>query len=237
MLSRLKQQVLQANLDLVKYNLVVLTWGNVSGIDRKKNLLVIKPSGVDYDKMKSDDMVVVDMEGKIVEGKLRPSSDTPTHIELYKAFSEIGGITHTHSTHATAFAQAGREIPCLGTTHADSFFQTIPITRMLTKAEVETAYEKNTGRVIMERFRNLNYKSTPGVLVACHGVFCWGKDAEDSVKNSLMLERLAEMAMKTFQINPTVQQIPDYVMNKHHERKHGKNAYYGQDQKVKKLRS
>ncbi len=228
MLDELKKKVLEANLSLVKYGLVTLTWGNVSGIDRKDGLIVIKPSGVEYDKMQSGDMVVVDLDGKIVDGNLRPSSDTPTHIELYKAFAEIGGVTHTHSINAAAFAQAGREVPCLGTTHADSFFGPVPITRLMTREEVEEAYERNTGKVIIERFKKLDPMSTPGVLVAGHGPFCWGKDAEDSARNSLMLERIAEMARKTFQINPDAKGLPEYVLNKHHERKHGKKAYYGQ---------
>lgn len=228
MLDELKERVLEANLSLVKYGLVTLTWGNVSGIDREDGLIVIKPSGVEYDKMQSNDMVVVGFEGEIVEGNLRPSSDTPTHIELYKAFHEIGGVTHTHSINAAAFAQAGREVPCLGTTHADSFFGPVPITRLMTREEVREAYERNTGKVIIERFKKLDPMSTPGVLVAGHGPFCWGKDAEDSVKNSLMLERIAEMAIKTFQVNPDAKVLQDYVLNKHHERKHGENAYYGQ---------
>jgi L-ribulose-5-phosphate 4-epimerase len=228
MLKELKEEVLKANLSLVKYGLVTLTWGNVSGIDRKEELIVIKPSGVGYDKLSSHDMVVVDFEGKVVEGDLRPSSDTPTHIELYKAFPQIGGITHTHSVNATAFAQARREIPCLGTTHADSFFGAVPITRLLTEEEVQTAYEKNTGKVIVERFQNLDPTSLPGILVVGHGPFSWGKDAEDSVKNSLMLERIAEISLKTFQINPNADEVQAYILNKHHERKHGKNAYYGQ---------
>lgn len=235
MLDALKEMVLRANLSLLRYGLATLTWGNVSGIDRKSGLIVIKPSGVEYDAMDSDDMVVVDLEGKVVEGKLRPSSDTPTHVELYKAFPEVGGITHTHSPNATAFAQAGREIPCLGTTHADVFYGVVPITRLMTEEEVKTAYEKNTGKVIVERFRKMSKEplrgdpmSVPGVLVAGHGPFCWGKDPEDSVNNSLMLERIAEIALKTFQLNPDAAGLPDYILNKHHERKHGTNAYYGQ---------
>jgi L-ribulose-5-phosphate 4-epimerase len=227
-LDALKEKVLRANLSLVKYGLVTLTWGNASGIDRKSGLIVIKPSGVEYDVMDSDDMVVVDLDGKVVEGTLRPSSDTPTHVELYKAFPEVGGITHTHSPNATAFAQAGREIPCLGTTHADVFYGAVPITRLMTEEEVKTAYEENTGKVIVERFRDVDPISMPGILVAGHGPFCWGKDPEDSVKNSLMLERIAEIALKTFQINPNSAGLPDYILNKHHERKHGTNAYYGQ---------
>jgi len=229
MLTELKKQVLTANLSLVKYGLVTLTWGNVSGIDRAKGLIVIKPSGVGYGEMKSTDMVVVDLDGKVVEGKLRPSSDTPTHIGLYNAFPKIGGITHTHSVNATAFAQAGKGIPCFGTTHADVFDGPVPITRLMTEEEVRTAYEKNTGKVIIERLKGLDPVSTVGVLVKGHGPFCWGRDAEDSVKNSLMLERLAEMALKTLQINPDAVEIPGYVLTKHHERKHGKNAYYGQE--------
>jgi L-ribulose-5-phosphate 4-epimerase len=236
MLDKLKEEVLRANLSLVEYGLVTLTWGNVSGIDRKSGMIVIKPSGVDYSGMKSGDMVVVDLENRIVEGSLRPSSDTPTHIELYKAFPEIGGVTHTHSINATSFAQAGKEIPCFGTTHADSFFGPVPITRLMTRREVEAAYELNTGRVIVARFKKLDPVSTPGVLVAGHGPFCWGMDAMDSVKNSLMLERVAEMALKTLQINFDAEGLPGYVLNKHHERKHGKNAYYGQ-KKVKHDRS
>jgi L-ribulose-5-phosphate 4-epimerase len=245
MLTDLKERVLKANLLLVEYGLVVLTWGNVSGIDRKKGLVVIKPSGVEYDEMRPSDMVTVDLEGKKVEGKLRPSSDTPTHIELYKAFPEIGGITHTHSVNACAFAQAGKEIPCLGTTHADSFYGPVPLIRLLTREEVEDGYEKNTGNVIVERFSQgnpsrgkLDPVSTPGVLVAGHGPFCWGRDPEDSVKNSLILERIAEMALKTLQINPDADGLADYVISKHHERKHGKNAYYGQkDGRTKNGRS
>ena len=228
MLDALKAEVLKANLSLVKYGLVTLTWGNVSSIDRKSGLIVIKPSGVEYDEMTIGNMVVVNLERKIVEGNLRPSSDTPTHIELYKAFPEIGGITHTHSINATAFAQACKEIPCLGTTHADSFFGPVPVTRLLTEEEVKTAYEMNTGKVIIERFMKLDPTDVPGILIAGHGPFCWGKDAEDSVKNSLMLERIAEIAIKTLQINPDAEDISHYILNKHHERKHGKNAYYGQ---------
>ena len=228
MLEDLKQQVFKANLDLVKYNLVVLTWGNVSGIDRESGLIVIKPSGVDYDKMKIDDMVVVDLEGKIVEGNKRPSSDTPTHIELYKAFPKLGGITHTHSNFATMFAQACKEIPCLGTTHADHFYGSIPVTRFLTEEEVEKGYEKYTGTVIIDRFKNLDIASMPAVLVAGHAPFSFGKDAADSVKNSLILERVAEMAIGTFRLNSKILDLPKYISEKHYQRKHGPNAYYGQ---------
>ena len=228
MLEDLKQQVFKANLDLVKYNLVVLTWGNVSGIDRESGLIVIKPSGVDYDKMKIDDMVVVDLEGKIVEGNKRPSSDTPTHIELYKAFPKLGGITHTHSNFATMFAQACKEIPCLGTTHADHFYGSIPVTRFLTEEEVEKGYEKSTGTVIIDRFKNLDVASMPAVLVAGHAPFSFGKNAADSVKNALVLERVAEMAIGTFQLNSKILDLPKYISEKHYQRKHGPNAYYGQ---------
>jgi L-ribulose-5-phosphate 4-epimerase len=228
MLEKLKQDVLRANLDLVKYGLVVLTWGNVSGIDRGKNMVVIKPSGVDYDKLSIEDMVVVDLDGNVVEGNKRPSSDTPTHVELYKAFEEIGGITHTHSNYATIFAQACKEIPCLGTTHADHFYGSIPLTQFLTKEEVEEAYELNTGKIIIERFKELNPSSTPAVLVAGHAPFAFGKNASDSVKNALILERVAEMALGTFQVNRDIEKLPDYISEKHYQRKHGPNAYYGQ---------
>jgi L-ribulose-5-phosphate 4-epimerase len=229
MLEKLRDEVCKANISLVKYGLVVLTWGNVSGIDRTKGLIVIKPSGVEYDRLMARDMVIVDLDGNVVEGDLRPSSDTPTHVALYKAFPEIGGITHTHSTHATVFAQARKEIPCLGTTHADSFFGPIPVTRFLTEEEVKSGYEKNTAKVIIELFEKKGNPTTmPGILVAGHGPFCWGKDADDSVKNSLILERIAEMAFQTLTLNPEIDPLPEYILNKHHERKHGKNAYYGQ---------
>lgn len=231
MLEKLKQEVLQANISLVKHGLVVLTWGNVSGIDRDKNLVVIKPSGVEYDKLTFDDLVVVDLNGNIVEGNKRPSSDTPTHIELYKAFKEVGGVTHTHSNYATMFAQACKEIPCLGTTHADHFYGSIPITRFLTKDEVEEAYELNTGKVIVERFKELNPVSTPGVLVAGHAPFAFGKNATDSVRNALILERVAEMALGTLNLNSNIEKLPDYISEKHYQRKHGPNAYYGQKNK------
>jgi L-ribulose-5-phosphate 4-epimerase len=228
MIEDLKEDVFQANLDLVKYNLVTLTWGNVSGILREKGLIIIKPSGVDYDEMKKDDMVVLDMEARVVEGKLQPSSDTPTHIELYKAFPDIGGITHSHSEYATMFAQACYEIPCFGTTHADHFYGPVPVTRFLTKEEVENDYELNTGKLIVERFKNLDPVSTPGVLIAGHGPFTWGKDALDSVKNNLVLERVAAMAIGTLQLDVKLSPIPDYIRDKHYKRKHGPDAYYGQ---------
>ena len=228
MLDKLRKEVCKANIELVKYGLVILTWGNVSGIDRKKGLVVIKPSGVNYDRLTPGDMVVVDLNGEVVDGKKRPSSDTPTHVELYKKFPEIGGITHTHSTYATSFAQASKEIPCLGTTHADQFHGPVPVTRMLSKTELKNAYELNTGRVIVERFKSLDYTSIPGILVSGHGPFCWGEDAADSARNALILERIAEMAFMTIQIDTGVIPLPKHIMDKHHTRKHGRDAYYGQ---------
>jgi L-ribulose-5-phosphate 4-epimerase len=233
MLEELKKEVLQANLDLVKYELVVLTWGNVSGIDREKNLVAIKPSGVEYENLTVDDIVIVDLEGKVVEGNKRPSSDTPTHVELYKTFKTINGITHTHSKYATMFAQACKEIQCLGTTHADHFYGSIPLTRFLTKEEVDEAYELNTGKIIAERFEKLNPAATPGVLVAGHAPFAFGKNAADSVRNALILERVAEMAIGTYQISNGINKssqnsLPEYISEKHYQRKHGPNAYYGQ---------
>lgn len=228
MLEELKEKVLQANLALVKYGLVTLTWGNVSGIDREQKLIVIKPSGIAYDRIVSQDMVVVDFTGKVVEGEWRPSSDTTTHIELYKVFDGIGGITHSHSEFATAFAQACKEIACYGTTHADHFGGTVPVTRFLTEDEVKSAYELNTGKVIIERFADINENEIPGVLVAGHAPFTWGKDPMDSVKNNLVLERVAKMALNTKIINPEVKDLPKYILNVHYQRKHGPNAYYGQ---------
>lgn len=227
-INDLKQQVAQANLDLVKYGLVTLTWGNVSAIDRSSGKVVIKPSGVDYNIMSADDMVVVDLQGNVLDGKWKPSSDTATHIELYKAFEGIGGITHTHSNFATIFCQAGIEIPCYGTTHADHFDGTIPLTRFISEKEVEEDYEKYTGTIIIERFKDLDPVATPGVLVCGHAPFAWGKSAADSVKNSLVLERVAEMAYAGLQLNPDIKPLPDYILRKHYTRKHGPNAYYGQ---------
>ncbi|MFH1195016.1 MAG: L-ribulose-5-phosphate 4-epimerase [bacterium] len=228
MLEKLKREVLQANLDLVKHGLVVLTWGNVSGIDREHGCIVIKPSGVSYDHLMPEDLVVVDPEGNVVEGNHRPSTDTPTHIELYKAFPEIGGVSHSHSNYATMFAQACKEIPCFGTTHADHFYGCIPLSRFLTKEEVEVAYEKHTGQVIIERFENLNPVATPGILIAGHAPFTWGKTAAESVKNALILERIAEMAIGTYRINGEIKELPKYISEKHYNRKHGPGAYYGQ---------
>jgi len=227
-LKYLKQQVLEANLDLVALNLVTLTWGNVSGISREEGLVVIKPSGVEYKKMKVKDLVVIDLSGKVVEGNLQPSSDAPTHLELYKAFVDIGGIAHSHSEYATVFAQACKEIVCLGTTHADAFDGNVPLTRFLKKTEVEKNYEINTGKVIIERFKKINPIAVPGVLVAGHAPFTWGKDANDAVKNSLIMERIAKMALNSFELNPKLKQLPDYILKKHNRRKHGPDAYYGQ---------
>lgn len=228
MLEKLREQVCAANLELVKHGLVVMTWGNVSAIDREQGLVVIKPSGVAYECMQPRDMVVVDLDGKPVEDGLRPSSDTPTHLALYKAWPEIGGVCHTHSAHATMFAQAMRPIPCLGTTHADHFHGPVPVTRALTRDEVETEYEASTGDVILERFRELSAVATPAVLVANHGPFTWGPDAHASVKNAVALEEVAKMALGTFQIAANTPPIADYILDKHFYRKHGPGATYGQ---------
>lgn len=230
MLEELKQRVLKANLDLVKNKLVLFTWGNVSEIDRKTGLVVIKPSGVDYDGMTAEDMVVVDLNGNVVEGNLRPSSDTPTHLEFYKAFPNVGGVTHTHSTFATAWAQAGRNIPFYGTTHADYFYGDIPCARSLTQAEIEGEYEKNTGLAIIEKFREdkLDPLEVPGVLIKSHGVFAFGKDGANSVYNATVIEEVAKMATITEAVNPDVVRADKFMMDKHYLRKHGKNAYYGQ---------
>ncbi len=227
MLEALKKEVFEANLDLVKHGLVIFTWGNVSAIDHHTNLVVIKPSGVSYDVMKADDMVVVDLEGKVVEGKLKPSSDTPTHLALYKAFRNIGGVVHTHSTYATAWAQAGREIPNIGTTHADYFKESIPCTRTMTQEEILNQYELETGNVIIETFTSINPDHTPGVLVSNHGPFTWGKNAHDAVHNSVVLEQIAKMAYISIGINP-LYQMNQHLIDKHFNRKHGANAYYGQ---------
>ena len=227
MLEDLKLRVYQANLDLVKHNLVLFTWGNVSGIDRKANLIVIKPSGVSYDAMKPENMVVVDFECNVVDGNLKPSSDTLTHIELYKAFPGIGGIVHTHSTYAVAWAQALRAIPALGTTHADHFYGEIPCTRELTNEEIERGYEKETGTVIVDTFKDIDPLHIPGVLVGNHGPFAWGTDPEKAVYNAVVLEEVARMAFFTMQIG-NVSPIKQYLLDKHFNRKHGKNAYYGQ---------
>ena len=227
MLEVLKEKVFRANLDLVKHGLVIFTWGNVSAIDRESGLVVIKPSGVEYDVMKASDMVVVDLEGHVVEGDLNPSSDTPTHLVLYKAFPEIGGVVHTHSTYATAWAQAGADIPNIGTTHADYFYKAIPCTADMTREEVEGNYELETGNVIVKRFEGMNPVHTPGVLVKNHGPFAWGKDAHEAVHNAVVMEQVAKMASIAFAINPHLT-MNQQLVEKHFSRKHGPNAYYGQ---------
>ena len=241
MLEELKKSVFKANLDLVKHGLVIFTWGNVSGIDREKGLVVIKPSGVNYDEMKAEDMVVVDLEsGKVIEGNLNPSSDTPTHLVLYRAFPNIGGVVHTHSTYATAWAQAGRDIPNIGTTHADYFYKDIPCTRNMKKTEVFGEYEKETGNVIVECFKDINPDDTPAVLVRNHGPFTWGTDANNAVHNAVVLEEVAKMAfisstihLNTLDLFTHVPSMNKHLIEKHYSRKHGPNAYYGQ--KGKKL--
>ena len=227
-MQQLKQQVFDANMALPHYGLVTFTWGNVSAIDRERGLVVIKPSGVPYETMQAEDMVVVDLQGNIVEGRYRPSSDTPTHLELYRRYPHLGGIVHTHSTHATAWAQAGLSIPALGTTHADYFFGDIPCTRALTVAEVAGEYELNTGKVIVETLGDTNPLHTPGIVVYQHGPFSWGKDAVDAVHNAVVMEEVAKMAWIACGINPRLRHIDGYLMDKHFSRKHGPNAYYGQ---------
>ena len=229
MLDKLKKEVWQANLDLVRYGLVILTFGNASGIDRKKGFVVIKPSGVSYDDMKPSDMVVVGLDGEVAEGTLNPSSDTPTHLALYRAFPGIGGIVHAHSEYATMFAQAGMEIPCLGTTHADHFHGPVPVTRLLTKREVEADYEGNTGRAIVERFAGIDPLGTPAVLVAGHGPFAWGKIPGEAARNALVLERTAKTALGTLTLDPGRRRLPGYIVEKHYQRKHGPLATYGQN--------
>lgn len=229
MLEDLKQAVCEANLNLDRWKLVTLTWGNVSGIDRGRGLVVIKPSGVEYRDTKPETMVVVELaSGKVVEGGLHPSSDTPTHLVLYRAFPEFGGIAHTHSTYATAFAQAGRSIPALGTTHADLFHGDVPVTRSLFKREVDIDYEGNTGHVMVERLAKSNAMAIPGILVANHGPFTWGVDAAAAARGSLALEEVARMAFITLSLQPQTAPIPTCLLDKHYRRKHGPNAYYGQ---------
>ena len=229
MLEQLKEKVFQANLQLPKHGLITFTWGNVSGIDREQGLVVIKPSGVSYDVMKADDMVVVDLKtGKTVEGSLKPSSDTPTHIELYKAFPNIGGVVHTHSRWATTFAQAGRGIRALGTTHGDYFYGEIPCTRKMTAEEIQGEYEKETGTIIIETFQGKNPDAVPGVVVYSHGPFAWGKDAMDAVHNAVVMEEVAFMNIQTMMLNPGIQPMQQELLDKHYLRKHGANAYYGQ---------
>ncbi len=230
MLEELKKRVYEANILLPKYDLVTFTWGNVSEIDRESGLFVIKPSGVDYDAMTPDDMVVMDLEGNKVEGKLNPSSDTPTHVEIYRAFKEVGGVVHTHSSYATSWAQAGRGIPCYGTTHADYFYGEIPCVRCLTQDEIGTAYEKNTGLLIVSEFERMGKDpvAVPAVLCKNHGVFTWGKDAHEAVHNAVVTEEVAKMAYRCEVINPEVKPAPQELQDKHYYRKHGANAYYGQ---------
>lgn len=228
MLDTLKKRVWQANLDLVTLDLVLFTWGNVSAIDRASGHIVIKPSGVDYETMRPDDMVVLDMDGRVVEGELNPSSDTPTHLALYLAFSGTGGIVHTHSRYATTFAQAGKDVPVYGTTHADYFYGPIPCTRALTEAEVAEAYEKSTGLVIAETFLDLDPAAVPGCVVKSHGPFAWGRTCEDAVYHAAVMEYCAHMALMTEQLNPNALSAEGYLLDKHYLRKHGKDAYYGQ---------
>lgn len=228
MLEELKQRVYEANMLLPKYQLVTFTWGNVSEIDRKTGYFVIKPSGVEYDKLKPEDMVVMDLEGNKIEGKYNPSSDTPTHLEIYRGLPKVTGIVHTHSPWGTSWAQAGRGIPCYGTTHADYMYGEIPCVRNLTKEEIDEAYEKNTGVLIVDYFKEKEYMAMPAVLCKNHGVFTWGKDAHEAVHNAVVLEEVAKMAAQTELINPDVKPAPQGLQDKHYYRKHGPNAYYGQ---------
>ena len=227
MLEQLKEQVLQANLDLVKHGLVVFTWGNASGIDRENGLVVIKPSGVPYEKMKPKNMVVLNLYGQVVEGDLKPSSDAASHLVLYRQFLNIGGVVHTHSEWATSWAQAGYGIPALGTTHADYFYGEIPCTRKMTQDEIQENYEQETGKVIVSRFKDLNPDEIPGVLVNNHGPFSWGADPNNAVHNAVVMEEAAKMAFRTLMINPEAE-MGKTLLDKHFLRKHGKNAYYGQ---------
>ena len=227
MLENLKQRVYEQNVALVKHGLVVLTWGNVSGRDTKTGLVVIKPSGVPYDTMKAEDMVIVDLDGNIVEGKYKPSSDLPTHLYLYRQYPSLAGIVHTHSTYATAFAQSGREITAYGTTHADAFYGNVTCTRELTAEEINTAYEWNTGKVIAEALTDA--EAIPAILVKSHGVFTWGKTPEKAVENAVTLEEVAKIALLTEQLNPSTPRVQQHLLDKHYFRKHGKNAYYGQN--------
>lgn len=228
MTAQLKQRVFEANMALPQHGLVIYTWGNVSAIDRERGLVVIKPSGVAYEVMRADDMVVVDLQGNCVEGRYRPSSDTPTHLELYRRYPQMGCIVHTHSTHATAWAQAGLAIPALGTTHADYFLGDIPCTRPLSAQEVEHEYEKNTGVAIAQTLGETNPLHTPGIIAYQHGPFCWGKDAEEAVHNAVVLEEVARMAWLACTLNPHLRPLDSALQHKHFSRKHGPNAYYGQ---------
>ena len=230
MLENLKIQVCQANFELKRQNMVIYTWGNVSGIDRSKQIIAIKPSGISYDNLTFDKIVLLDFKGNIVDGKLKPSSDAPTHLELYRNFKEIGGVCHSHSPNATMWAQACRDIPCLGTTHADYFYGSVPVTDKMTDEEIKNDYELNTGKVIVRRFMNIDPLQVPSVLVANHGPFSWGKDPASAVENAVVLEQIASIANGTIKINPNQNGIPKTLLDKHYLRKHGKNAYYGQPQ-------
>jgi len=227
MLEKLKEKVCKANLDLVDHGLVIHTWGNVSGRDFESGLIVIKPSGVSYDSMKADDMVVIDKSGKVIEGKFKPSTDAPTHLVLYNTYKELGGVVHTHSTYATSWAQSGRAIPPFGTTHADHFYGAVPCTRLLTDSEIKNEYEINTGKVIVETLGDVNPLTIPSVLVNSHGPFCWGNDADNAVYNAVALEEIARMAFYTVQLGRT-EPVNKTLLDKHFNRKHGKDAYYGQ---------
>jgi L-ribulose-5-phosphate 4-epimerase len=227
-LEKLKEEVLEANLALPRHGLVTFTWGNVSGIDREQGLVVIKPSGVEYDRLKLEDLVVVDLQGNTIEGKLKPSSDTPTHLALYRAFKEIGGIVHTHSSWATSWAQAGKGIPALGTTHADYIYGEIPCTRKMTETEINGAYELETGHVIIEAFKNIDPMMIPGVLVNQHAPFCWGKNADNAVHNAVVIEEVAKMAYRSMVLTPGLPAMDQALLDRHYLRKHGMNAYYGQ---------
>ena len=231
MLEELKKEVYEANMMLPKHGLVTFTWGNVSGIDREKGLFVIKPSGVDYDKLSPEDMVVMDLDGNKVEGRYKPSSDTPTHVEIYRGFPEVGGVVHTHSSWATSWAQAGRGIPCYGTTHADYMYGEIPCVRTLTQEEIDAGYEKNTGVLIVDYFKanNIDVVAMPAVLCKNHGPFAWGKDAHEAVHNAVVLDEVAKMAARCKLINPKNKPAPQELQDKHYFRKHGANAYYGQN--------
>lgn len=231
MLEKLKDIVCKANLDLVGKGLVIHTWGNVSGRDRESGLVVIKPSGVSYDSMKPGDMVVIDLNGKIVEGEFKPSTDAPIHLLLYKNYKSLGGVVHTHSSFATSWAQSGRAIPPFGTTHADHFYGDVPVTRLLTKEETENDYEINTGKIIVERLGATDPLTVPSVLVNSHGPFCWGKSPEDAVYNAVALEEIAKMAFYTVLLGKT-EPISQFLLDKHFKRKHGKDAYYGQDKEI-----